>query len=94
MYSNNIHEYYAMIYNENTDWKYGMQVDGYSFEWSLVKCDKYGNYLAIKDVGIGPVLSLKIPENHEFFRLLLTASDGKAIKTDITTLNTPYIMND
>jgi cellulose synthase (UDP-forming) len=36
-----------------------MQVDGYKFEWSLVKCDKYGNYLAVKDVGTGPVISLK-----------------------------------
>jgi hypothetical protein len=93
VYANNTLEYYAVIYNEQMGWKYGMQVDGYSFEWSLVKCDKYGNYLAVKDVGKGPVLSLKIPENHEYFRLLLTASDGKAICTDIATLNTPYIIN-
>ncbi len=89
MYSNNIHEYYAVIYNENKGWKYGMQVEGYKFEWSLVKCDKFGNYLAVKDVGTGPVLSLKIPKNHEYFRLLLTTFDGKAVTTDITTLNTP-----
>jgi cellulose synthase (UDP-forming) len=89
VYANTTLEFYAVIYNENMGWKYGMQVDGYSFEWSLVKCDKYGNYLAVKDVGSGPVISLKIPENHEYFRLFLTAYDGKAIITDITTLNTP-----
>lgn len=90
VYANAINEYYAVIYNQNTGWKYGMQVDGYDFEWSLVKCDKYGNYLAVKDVGTGPVISLRIPLNHEYFRLLLTASNGKAICTDITTLNTPF----
>jgi hypothetical protein len=89
MYANNIHEYYAVIYNDSLKWKYGMQVDGYDFEWSLIKCDKYGNYLAVKDVGTGPVISLKIPANHEYFRLLLTVSDGKAITTSVTTLNTP-----
>jgi cellulose synthase (UDP-forming) len=93
IYSNNIHQYYAVVYSESESWKYGMQVDGYNFEWSLVKCDKYGNYLAVKDVGIGPVISLNIPENHEYFRLMLTVSDGKTIITDITTLNTPYVMH-
>jgi cellulose synthase/poly-beta-1,6-N-acetylglucosamine synthase-like glycosyltransferase len=91
IYSNNIHEFYAVVYNEGLGWKYGMQVDGYNYEWSLVKCDKYGNYLAVKDVGTGPVISLKIPDNHEYFRLLLTISDGKAITSDITTLNTPFV---
>jgi cellulose synthase/poly-beta-1,6-N-acetylglucosamine synthase-like glycosyltransferase len=89
VFSNNYLKYYATVYNENTGWSYGMQGNGYEFEWSLVKCDKYGNYLAVKEVGTGPVLSLKIPENHEYFRLLLTVSSGKAISTDITTLNTP-----
>jgi len=92
IYDNRTYEYYAMAYNAATGWKYGMQVQGYEFHWSLVKCDKFGNYLAVKDVGTGPVLTLKIPENHEYFRLLLTASDGKAISTDITTLNTPYVI--
>jgi len=92
VYANATLDYNAVIYNEHTGWKYGMQVEGYDFEWSLIKCDKYGNYLAIKDVGIGPVLSLKVPENYEYFRLLLTASDGKTISTDITTLNTPYVI--
>ncbi len=92
VYSNSTLQYYAVIYNENSGWKFGMQAEGYDFEWSLVKCDKYGNYLAVKDVGTGPVLSLKIPKNHEYFRLLLTTSEGKTITTDITTLNTPFIL--
>lgn len=91
LYPNNIYEYYAVIFNDIVGWKYGMQVDGYKFEWSLVKCDKYGNYLAVKDVGDGPVISLTIPQNYEYFKLLLTASNGKSVTTTITSLNTPLV---
>jgi cellulose synthase/poly-beta-1,6-N-acetylglucosamine synthase-like glycosyltransferase len=95
LYPNNTVEYYAVIYNDSLGWKHGTQLEGYDFEWSLVKCDKYGNYLAVKDIGEGPLLSLKIPANHEYFKLLLTASDGKAVKTFVTALNTPLdVKND
>ncbi len=85
----NIHNYYAVMYTDSTNWSYGVDVDGFQFEWSLVKCDKYGNYMAIKDIGTGPVIALEIPKNHEYFRLLLTTFDGKLVTTDITTLHTP-----
>jgi cellulose synthase/poly-beta-1,6-N-acetylglucosamine synthase-like glycosyltransferase len=94
IYENRIYEYYAMIYNDSPGWKYGMQVDDYEFEWSLVKCDKFGNYLAVKDVGSGPVLSLTIPKNYEYFRLLLTTSNHGTINQTITTLNTPLIVSE
>ena len=64
-------------------------MNGYKLEWALVKCDKYGNYLAIKDVGTGPMLKLKIPQEYKYFRILLTASNGNFVTTTITTLNTP-----
>lgn len=57
----------------------------------LVKCDSYGNYLAIKDIGVGARLALKIPQNHEYFKLLLTASNGKSVTSTITALNTPIV---
>jgi cellulose synthase/poly-beta-1,6-N-acetylglucosamine synthase-like glycosyltransferase len=91
IYENATYQYYAMIYNDTIGWKHGMQVDGYEFEWSLVKCDKFGNFLAVRDVGIGAVLSLTIPQNHEYFKLLLTASNGMSVTTTITSLNTPLV---
>ena len=94
IYDKGRYQYYAMIYKEEHGWKYGMQVEGFDFEWSLVKCDKYGNYLAVKDVGVGTVLNLTIPANHEYFRLLLTASKGGAIAQTITTLNTPLLVKE
>jgi cellulose synthase/poly-beta-1,6-N-acetylglucosamine synthase-like glycosyltransferase/beta-mannanase len=82
-------EYYAMVYDSISGWKYGSELKGSDFEWSLIKCDQYGNYLAIKDIGTGPGLSLGIPQDHEFYRLLLTTTTGKCITTTITNLNTP-----
>jgi hypothetical protein len=78
-----------MVFNEKYGWKYGTELNNYQFEWSLVKCDKYGNYIAIKDVSKGPVCSLKIPVNFKYFRLLLTTSDGKTISQNVCELNSP-----
>jgi cellulose synthase/poly-beta-1,6-N-acetylglucosamine synthase-like glycosyltransferase/beta-mannanase len=91
LYENSVLYYYSMLYDEDEGWKYGQVCENYSFEWSLIKCDEYGNYLAVKDIDTGPVLRLKIPENHEYFKLLLTVSDGKTITSTITTLNTPLV---
>ena len=91
IYDNRTYEYYAVVHNAATGWKYGMQVEGYEFHWSLVKCDKFGNYLAVKDVGDGPVISLTIPQNYEYFKLLLTSSNGISVTTTISSLNTPLI---
>lgn len=94
LYPDMVLEYYSMFYDENKNWRYGLAYENIDFEWSLVKCDKYGNYLAIKDIDTGPVLRLKIPKNHEYFRLLLTISDGNSVTTTITTLNTPLVQNE
>lgn len=82
-------EYYAMCYDDKLGWKSGDQMNDLNFEWSLVKCDVNGNYLAIKDIGKGPKISVKIPEKHEFYRLLLTTIKGVAVTNTLTTLNTP-----
>jgi cellulose synthase (UDP-forming) len=94
IYENDTYDYYAVYFTENQEWKYGLQVDELSFEWSLIKCDKYGNYLAIKDIGIDPILSLKIPKDHIYFKLLLTASNGDAITQIISTLHTPLVIEE
>jgi len=94
IYDNAVLSYYAVVYDSIGGWKFGSDKKDLNFEWSLVKCDKYGNYLAIKDIGTGNKLSLQIPENHEYFRLLLTSSNNKIITTEITTLNTPLIQKE
>ena len=93
LYANNTVRYYAVGYNKRFGWNYGQNMEGYSFEWALVKCDKFGNYIALKDLGNGPVFSLKIPENHEYFKLLLTVYNRNQVTTDIVTLNTPFNLN-
>ncbi len=84
-------QFHSMIFDENEGWKYGQSFDNLSFEWSLVKRDEHGNYLAVRDIHTGPELSLRIPENYEYFKLLLTVSDGRSIATDLTTLNIPLV---
>jgi cellulose synthase (UDP-forming) len=88
IYENMQLDYHAMIYHDVEGWKYGNQAEGLNYEWSLIKCDVYGNPLAIKDIGNGPVLTLDIPRNHEYFRLLLTISNGETISTYQTHLHT------
>jgi hypothetical protein len=91
IYENRVYDYYSMFYTETEGWKYGSELAGYNFEWALVKCDKYGNFLAVKDVGTGPMVQLKIPPDYKTFRLLLTANNGSMVETAITTLNTPLV---
>jgi len=94
IYDNSVLNYYAVVHDSIEGWKFGSARKDLMYEWSLVKCDKYGNYLAIKDIGKGDKLSIKIPLNHEYFRLLLTSSNGKVISTEITTLNTPLVQKE
>ncbi|MBV5316069.1 MAG: glycosyltransferase [Prolixibacteraceae bacterium] len=84
--------YYAMYHDSIAGWKHGAEKKDLSFEWSMVKCDIHGNYLAIKDIGIGDTISITIPEENELYKLLLTTFKGKVISnTTITELNTPFL---
>jgi len=89
IYKNRKLEYHAMYYDDVEGWIFGEEITDSNFEWSLVKCDIYGNYLAIKDIGNDAMLSLKIPSDYKLYRLLLTMSKGETITTTISTLNTP-----
>jgi cellulose synthase (UDP-forming) len=92
IYEGNILNYHAIARNEFNEWSSDLTTNLIDFEWSLVKCDQYGNYLAIKDVGKGSKIALKIPEDHQLYRLLLTGIDERGfITTTMTTLNTPLI---
>jgi cellulose synthase (UDP-forming) len=86
-------QFHAVVFDQIQGWKYGRENNNLSFEWSLVKCDRFGNFLAIKDIGRGSRISLTVPKDHEYFRLLLTADNGESISKTITTLHTPLIHN-
>jgi len=94
IYDNSVLNYYAVVYDSIDGWRPGWNLKDLKFEWSIIKCDKYGNYLAVKDIGFGDRLPLKIPQGHEYFKLLLTSSNGKFISTEITTLNTPLVQKE
>ena len=89
IYDNMKVKYTALLYYDDKGWQYGWNSGKMEFEWSLVRCDKYGNYLALKEVGRGPVLDLTIPEDQDLYRLLLTVNDGVTVNSVITRLNTP-----
>ncbi len=89
LYEGQIFDYYALCYDSINFWRYETGAKDLKFEWSLVKCDINGNYLAIKDIGTGARLSLKVPHDNETYRLLLSTTKGETTTTNITTLNTP-----
>ncbi|HLP18418.1 MAG TPA: hypothetical protein VK470_19315, partial [Bacteroidota bacterium] len=92
IYQDLILDYYALFYNSIEGcWNHGNELKDFKFEWSLVKCDIYGNYIAIKDIGDGDKISIKIPRDPERYKLLLTIIKGDIITTTITSLNTPLI---
>jgi len=61
----------------------------YGFEWSLIKNDSYGNPLAIKTLGSGTSIKLKVPEHHHKYQLHLSITKDQHVMTTTTSLNTP-----
>ena len=92
IYENTTLTYHAMCYDSINGWRFGSDLKDSNLEWSLVKCDKYGNHLAIKDIGQGAKISVKIPQDQEYYRLLLTTLNGETITSTITTFYTPLVI--
>lgn len=82
--------YYAMVHDPIRGWERIELTDDIKLEWALLKCDQYGNYQTIKDVGDEAALLLDIPEKYDTYRLQLSLIKGKKVQTTLTTLNTPY----
>ncbi|MEO6348721.1 MAG: glycosyltransferase family 2 protein, partial [Aquaticitalea sp.] len=83
-------DYYALIYDSKKGWRQIELEDHLKVEWGLVKCDKYGNFLTIKDVGNKPNLLMDIPDNYKSYLLRLSVIKGNKVTSTMTTLNTPY----
>lgn len=60
-----------------------------SYHWFLVKNDDFGNPIAVKDLGTGASVSLKIPEEYPDFSLKLTYEAGDLLLSDEVPLNLP-----
>jgi len=89
IYEGQKHWYLAMYYDEKEGWKEADEVEGLTFEWSVIRCDASGNYVSIKDMGNAPYIHLKIPKSYDYYRLLLTTIKDGEVSISITTLNTP-----
>ncbi|TRZ44197.1 glycosyltransferase [Robertkochia solimangrovi] len=86
LYPGHSYEYYALIQEENEKrWSYTDRIPEAQLEWNLVKCDNFGNPLALKIIGHGKKLDLKIPQDYENYRLVLkyTKDDQVSITEDI-----------
>lgn len=91
IHPNNTHTFYAMLFDEKEGWVFASDSENLEFEWALIKCDEYGNFLAIKEKGYSANLILSIPENHELYRLHLTVIKDGIVTNAITKLNTPLL---
>ena len=89
VYENINLNYQAMYYDNTNGWKYVSDESHLKLEWSIVKCDSYGNFIAIKDIGDNPNIVVKIPKDYERYRIMLTVMNGNYTTTNMTTLNTP-----
>ncbi|WP_111708558.1 glycosyltransferase [Lutibacter citreus] len=84
--------YRAVVYNEDNGWGFTSKYKDLKYEWSLIKCDEFGNYLAINEIGEGSELVLKLPKSHDLYRLhLAIIKKENVIASIVTELNTPII---
>src|SRR5690606_26336325 len=91
IFDDNTYTFHAMVNQDDKGWQSASKIKDLKFEWSLVKCDAHGNYLAIKVIGENAKISLKIPKDHNYYRLHLAVIDGDYISTDISRFHTPLI---
>ena len=86
-----ISKYHAVLFMNNTWVQNSNSNKNFHFEWNLIKKDFYGNPLAIKLLGTGPKLNLKIPKDYQDYDLLLIAKNKTSgyVISSKTILNTP-----
>ena len=88
---NNEVTYHALLYNNNT-WYHAEEVNlDFKYEWTLIKTDAFSNPIALKKLGKGPEVTLKIPKNYKNYRLLLTVipPNKEYVLRKISKLHTP-----
>ncbi|MBA4744878.1 MAG: glycosyltransferase [Muricauda sp.] len=80
---------YHATYLKNGSWHYFDEQEGERLQWLLCKKDVNGNDLAIKIMGYGPKMEVKIPEDYGRYTIVLTYMKDGYSKSSIEKLNTP-----
>jgi len=91
LYPDVIAKYNAVLYLDNK-WVLASQTNlDFNFEWNLIKKDMFGNNLAIKKMGTGAELNLKIPKDYQNYELKLIAKkkDSEYVISSMSNLHTP-----
>lgn len=81
----------AMRY-EKGKWHIPGEQDKNAYEWYLIKTDFFGNPIALRELGNGTSISLKIPAKHDLYKIMLSyqpLESEKPVISTITTLNLP-----
>ncbi len=81
--------YYALVHQKEEWIHANPETTPYTFSWSLVKSDVFGNPLGTKALGTGVNIQFAIPKNDKLYMLQLSVSKGDHVTTIRTTLNTP-----
>ncbi|NBB22887.1 glycosyltransferase [Runella sp. CRIBMP] len=86
--------YHALVYKE-PQWYFADSLPAnVKFEWKLVQIGRFEQAVSMKELGNGPKIQVKIPENPSMYRLYLYVVEGTTVVDIIqTTLNTPLIVN-
>ncbi|GGZ82419.1 glycosyltransferase [Algibacter mikhailovii] len=91
IYDNLHYTYIAMTYTKERGWQPGTEEDGLTYEWTLIKCDKYGNEIALRELTKTSKIRFKVPENHENYKLQLIVLKGNQVRQIHTELDTPLL---
>ncbi|WP_298534001.1 glycosyltransferase family 2 protein [uncultured Algibacter sp.] len=91
IYDDQYYTYTAMVFDNETGWKPASLSDKFHFEWTLLKCDEYGNEIALKELTKTSKLRLKVPKNHDSYKLQLSVISGDKVRQMRTELHTPLI---
>lgn len=88
LHANQYTTYQAKRFLDN-QWQDPKDESENQYHWFLLKKDYYGNTIAVKQVGTGSSLKLRIPEQYDLFELMLTYESGERILSDRVSLNLP-----
>ncbi|TPV35569.1 glycosyltransferase [Paucihalobacter ruber] len=92
LFPNNSVIYHAVMQQDN-NWVYPDAIKyNDAFEWVLVKKDLYGNKLALKELGKGVSKAITIPEDYNYYELMLIYIEDSTVKSVRTQLNTKINM--
>ena len=84
-FPNNIVVCYAMFLNDETGWEMGQDEDSFTYEWYLVKHKEENKFISIEKVGDESNVYLKVPNDPNSYKLMLTVIDKENVVTQTFT---------